>query len=234
MTPRTILILTLRILGIWFFLNAIAGAFYAATASYQYAGKLASYPELSFGLRSGVEICRVGLRPTSVSAVAAAVLLLCAPRIASLYYRSDVYPNTGTAASGVTLTDVYRIVMQAFGVFICLRAISPLALAIASLGDIGGSPQLVPKQLATTLEAILYIAIGGVLIGGAGVLARWATALPSDLARRRDSAPIARQRRVVRFTHPTAASMPGSGGQLPKKPLFRQTAHFATMGVAER
>jgi len=184
MTPRTILILALRILGIWFFLNAIAGAAYAATASYQYAGELASFRVPLLGLRSGVEFVVLAFVQPVFQFVAAAVLLLCAPRIASLYYRSDAYPDAGTAASGVTLTDVYRIVMQTLGVLTCLRAISPLTLAIASLGDFGGSPQLVPKQLATTLEAILYIAIGGILIGGASAIARWATASPSDLARK--------------------------------------------------
>jgi hypothetical protein len=185
MTPRTILILALRVLGFWCLVSAIVGISSAAATAFQYAVVLPSVrgfrsgytPDYSYAMIAGF------VQPVIYFALAA-ILGLCAPGIASFYYRADEPPGARTAGGGVALMHVYRIVIQGLGVFTCLRAVSPIARILIGLGNPGGSRQLFPHELATMLEVVLYVACGAILIGCAGMLARWATAPPRERASR--------------------------------------------------
>jgi hypothetical protein len=179
MTPRTILILALRILGFWCLVIAVSGISYAVAIAWQYFVAFASGRGPPPGLRSsyysnyGVAIAFV--QPV-LHLTLAAILGLGAPAIASLYYRREAPPDASTAGGELTLAAVYRIVIQGLGVFTCLRAVSPIATAITTLGMSGGfQSSNAPREFVMLLEAILYIVVGAVLIGLAGPLARWAT-----------------------------------------------------------
>jgi hypothetical protein len=178
MAPRTILILALRILAFWCLVIAVSGISYAVAIAWQYFVAFGTGRGLPPGLSSyysNYGVLVVFVQPV-LHLTLAAILGLGAPAIAALYYRREDPPGARTAGSDLTLAAVYRIVIQGLGVFTCLQAISPLASAIATLGLSGDFlQQSRPHEFTMLIQAILYVLIGGVLIGLAGPLARWAT-----------------------------------------------------------
>lgn len=175
MSPRTILILALRILAFWCLVGAVTGISSAAVILFQVAatflaGRGPSGLGSNYYTNYGVAIYFV--QPVLLLAVAA-ILGFCAPGIASLYYRAEEPP--GTQTSGLTLAAVYRIVIQGLGVFTWLRALTPIANAIAFWGTSGAFYQLGPRGFVFVFETILYIVVGSLLVAFAGTLARWAT-----------------------------------------------------------
>jgi hypothetical protein len=182
MTPRTILILALRILAFWCLVGAVTNLSSAAVVLFTYGAALLSGRPSGFGSNyyPGYSIVITFVQPVLLLAVAA-ILGFCAPGIASFYYRADEPPGVRTAE--VTLAAVYRIVIQGLGVVTCLRAVSPLANALAWWGTSTGFLPSNPRGLVTILEATLYIIVGVALIGFAGALARWATISRSKPAR---------------------------------------------------
>jgi hypothetical protein len=175
MTPRTILILALRILAFWCLIGAVTGISSAAVITYQYAAMFLAgqgAPPLRSNYYSNYGVAIYFVQPVLLLVVAA-ILGLCAPGIASFYYRKD--EPAGVQTSSLTLAAVYRIVIQGLGVVTCLRAVAPIAQFIVWWGQWGGARSLGLHELPVIAEAFLFVVAGGLLIVFAGTLARWAT-----------------------------------------------------------
>jgi hypothetical protein len=112
--------------------------------------------------------------------MAACLLLLCAPRIATMFY-GRMEPGQDEALSiSVRANEAYQIATRILGFVALLMAVPSVARAIAAVREVRGMRKLNQHEVALFVEVFIYALCAAVLICGARRIAHWLGKLRYD------------------------------------------------------
>jgi hypothetical protein len=179
MTSRDVFILALRVLGVWAFLSALGVLTSALHSTYileemsrrgDGLGTDVSFPRLVVTIWAG---------PT-VNCIAACLLLLCAPRIATIFYGRMKSGQDEPLSISLRATEAYQIATRILGIVALLMAVSSVARAIAAVREVHGMRNLNQHEIASFFEVVIYALCAAFLICGARRIADWLGKLRYD------------------------------------------------------
>jgi hypothetical protein len=167
MKPRDLFILALRVVGIWTLVNALGTLPVAAYTAYQATEAMRA--EDAAQVPSAASLATLWAGPVFY-ALASCVLLLLAPRIASLFYGRE--EQDVTPAVSLSRSDMLAVGLGLLGIYACLLAVPPVADVVAYTAKDVPFSLLTHYEFVTVVEAALYLGSGCVLIVSAQRIAR--------------------------------------------------------------
>ena len=166
MTPRALLTVALRVMGLWFLLTGVVAVAYSLAA--------VSWPDEA-RVASGLPL---NPYPTVIAQVVyslyGGVLLFCAPSIASWFCKPDQSNAAPGGTASLSAGSAFQISLRLLGIYVFVSAIDPVGRVVANLLKTSvWQVELERINRVDVIHAVLYLLVAAFLFFGSRRIIAW-------------------------------------------------------------